>query len=192
MDRQGDLAVIDLLNDYYCRRITWFAYVLGIRQRSTDKTLHGRNRHSLWVDRESNRWKEGASIRAQRKITAVDLHSEALGLRGRTDAAVLDKGVRVPYEVKSTPPPDHPWPGQVLQMAAYALLLEEADRTAVDHGYLHYLDGDIVREHAVTPDAKALVHRVLGQVRETIESEAMPNRAPPARCRDCVYRKICV
>jgi len=41
VDRSGYLAVSDLLNHAYCGRITWFAYVLGVRQRGTVKTEHG-------------------------------------------------------------------------------------------------------------------------------------------------------
>ena len=192
MDSQGYLAVIDLLNDLYCGRITWFAYVLGIKQRSTDKTIHGRERHAKWVEREQNRWKTGGSIQARRKTVSVDLQSETLQLRGRTDALIEDDGAAVPYEVKSTGEPDHPWPGQVLQMAAYALLLEERDGQPVDHGYFHYLVGDTVVKHQVSAQDKDLVRELLARIDDTVTSEKMPPRAPPARCRDCMYRKICV
>src|ERR1051326_4651334 len=123
MDRHGYLAVSDLLNHRYCARITWFAYVLGVRQRGTVKTEHGREEHERWLRREEARRQEGASVRARHKLVAVEVVSERLMLRGRMDALIDADGVPAPYEVKATAPPLRPWPGQILQLTAYAMLL---------------------------------------------------------------------
>lgn len=192
MDREGFLAVSDLLNHRYCGRITWFAYVLGIRQRGTVKTEDGRQRHQRWEDRERRRWQEGASVRARSKVVSEEIISERLRLRGRVDAIIAEDGHRAPYEVKATAPPAQAWPGQLLQLAAYALLLEERYERPVEHGYLHYLEGDVVREHPITGEDKESVIDVLTAIREVVEFEAMPERAPASHCRDCVYSKICV
>lgn len=192
MDRQGYLAVSDLLNHLYCGRITWFAYVLGVRQRGTVKTEHGRDEHERWLERERHRWREGSSVRAQRKVVSVEVVSERLMLRGKVDAVIGDDGVVAPYEVKTTAPPERPWPGQVLQLAAYALLLEERYERRVETGYLHYLIGDVVREQPIGEAERRMVTDILAAVQETVTGEEMPGRAPPSHCRDCVYRKICV
>jgi CRISPR-associated exonuclease Cas4 len=192
VDRHGYLAVSDLLNHRYCGRITWFAYVLGVRQRGTVKTEHGRGEHERWLEREEHRRQEGAVVRTQRKLVSVDVTSERLMLRGRMDALVDEKGSPAPYEVKSTAPPPRPWPGQMLQLGAYALLLEERFGKPVERGYLHYLEGDVVRELRIGEEERTAVLRVLAELQEVVTTEAMPRRAPPSHCRDCVYRKICV
>jgi CRISPR-associated exonuclease Cas4 len=192
LDRHGYLAVSDLLNHRFCARITWFAYVLGVRQRGTIKTEHGRDRHDRWLEREESRRREGAGVRTQRKVVSVDVTSERLMLRGRMDAVVDDQGDVAPYEVKATAAPLRPWPGQVLQLAAYALLLEERYGRSVAKGYLHYLDGDVVREVRIGEQARESVRAVLAEIEEVVRTEMMPARAPWSHCRDCVYRKNCV
>ena len=192
MDRHGYLAVSDLLNHRYCARITWFAYVLGVRQRGTVKTEHGREEHEQWQRREEARRREGARVRTQRKVVAVEVASERLMLRGKIDALIDETGVPAPYEVKATTPPLRPWPGQVLQLAAYALLLEERFGQPVARGYLHYLEGDVVREVRIGDAERMAVLELLAEMREVVMTETMPPRAPASRCRDCVYRKICV
>jgi CRISPR-associated exonuclease Cas4 len=192
VDRQGYLAVSDLLNHRFCARITWFAYVLGVRQRGTVKTDHGRGEHERWVERERNRWKEGASVRARSKLVSAEVASERLLLRGKVDALVGEDGSVAPYEVKATAPPQRPWPGQVLQLAAYALLLEERHGRPVTRGYLHYLEGDVVREQPIEEADKQAVRDMLAEIQSVVTSETMPPRAPPTHCRDCVYAKICV
>lgn len=192
MDRTGYLAVSDLLNHRYCGRITWFAYVLGVRQRGTVKTEHGRGEHERWLGREQRRRREGADVRTQRKLVSVEVTSEELMLRGRMDALIDESGEPAPYEVKATAAPLRPWPGQVLQLAAYALLLEERYGRPVNRGYLHYLEGDVVRELRIGEDERTAVRKVLADIQEVVTTEAMPQRAPWSHCRDCVYRKICV
>jgi CRISPR-associated exonuclease Cas4 len=137
LDRSGYLAVSDLLNHAYCGRITWFAYVLGVRQRGTVKTEHGREEHERWLRREEGRRRVGATVRTRSKLVSVEVTSERLMLRGRMDALIDEAGEVAPYEVKAMVPPMRPWPGQVLQLAAYALLLEERYGQPVRRGYLH-------------------------------------------------------
>ena len=93
---------------------------------------------------------------------------------------------------RPTAPPSRPWPGQVLQLAAYALLLEERHGRPVTRGYLHYLEGDVVREQPIDEADKQAVRDIVAEVQALVTSETMPSRAPASHCRDCVYAKICV
>lgn len=192
MDRHGYLSVGDLMNHRYCGRITWYAYVLGMKQRGTVKTEHGQAEHRKWVDRERRRWREGASVMARSKLRSVEIVSARWRLHGKLDALVGDDGSLAPYEVKATVPPERPWPEQLVQLAAYALLLEDRYRRLVSRGYLHYLVGDVVREQPITDAHKRAVIALLGDMQGVVQAEAMPGRAPETKCRDCVYRKICV
>jgi CRISPR-associated exonuclease Cas4 len=168
MDRDGHLAVSDLLNHSYCARITWFAYVLGVRQRATVKTDHGRREHERWEQREDRRRGDGAVVRTRRKVVSVEITSERLMLRGRMDALIDETGTPAPYDVKATAAPLRPWPGQVLQLAAYALLLEERCGRPVRRGYLHFLDGDVVREVAIGETERAAVLETLAAIHEVV------------------------
>jgi CRISPR-associated exonuclease Cas4 len=192
VDSEGYLAVTDLLNHLYCPRITWFSFVLGLRPRGTVKTERGRRVHEAWARRQQEESKPDREPLPQLELAARVVSSRRLGLRGRMDAVVSEKGRLLPYEVKSTPRPPRPHPGHQLQLAAYALLLEERTGQRIDRGYLHYLGDDSLQELAITAKAKRQVREVIKDLRRVAETEEMPPRAPASRCRDCGYRKICV
>jgi CRISPR-associated exonuclease Cas4 len=190
MDSEGYLSVTDLLNHRYCPRITWFSFVLGLRPRGTIKTEHGRRVHEEWA-RQPRPDQEGG-LPAGLRTGSWEVVSKRLRLRGRMDAVVTEAGALLPYEVKSTTAPARPYPGQLLQLAAYALLLEERTGRRVDRGYLHYLGDGAVVEVEITEAAKREVREVMEELRRVVETEAMPPRALASHCRDCSYRKICV
>ncbi|HLH69766.1 MAG TPA: CRISPR-associated protein Cas4 [Candidatus Dormibacteraeota bacterium] len=192
MDSEGHLAVTDLLNHLYCPRITWFSFVLGLRPRGTIKTEHGRRVHEEWTRRRRAERNEGHGPSPRLEFLSQEVISRRLGLRGRMDAMATEEGTLLPYEVKSTTTPARPYPGHLLQLAAYALLLEERTGQRVDRGYLHYLGDGGVHEVEITEEAKRQVRGVMESLRQVVETEEMPPRAPASHCRDCGYRKICV
>ncbi len=193
MDREGFWSVSDLLNHLYCARITWWWHVMGVPQRSTPKTKRGTEAHERWTDRETRRRYEGQPLRVRRKQLGLTLTSERLGLRGKLDALIEDDGRLVPWDEKNTERPDAPWPGQRVQMAAYALLLEDAyPGLRVAYGVVDYLlDGSST---VIDIDARLRmqVMTLLHDVTQLRRTEQLPPRAPATRCRDCVYAKICV
>lgn len=190
MDSEGNLSVTDLLDHQYCPRITWFSFVLGAPPRGTIKTEHGRRAHEEWARRAGS--ESGGERPAGLRVVSWELISRRLRLRGRLDAVVAEGERLLPYEVKSTATPTRPHPGQLLQLAAYALPLEERTGRRVDRGYLHYVgDGRVVAVE-ITEAARRRVRKIMEDLRRVVETEAMPPRAPASHCRDCGYRKICV
>lgn len=193
MDREGFWAVSDLLNHLYCARITWWWHVMGVPQRATPKTRRGQEAHEAWAGKEEKRRYEGGGLRTRRKRVGLTLTSERLGLRGRLDALVNDDGELLPWDEKNTEQPERPWPGQRLQMGAYAMLLEDAfPGTQVERGVIDYLVGGTSAIISITPELRAQVLQVLEELNQVRTTEHLPPRAPPTRCRDCVYAKICV
>lgn len=193
MDWEGYWSVSDILNHLYCARITWWWHVLGVPQRGTIKTADGQRMHEEWSRREAQRRYEGGSLRVRRKLLGLRLVSHRLGLKGTLDALVTDEERVVPWDVKNTTEPTRPWPGQVVQMGAYAMLLEEALGVGpVEFGVVSYEQSrttirididDVLRRHVLA---------LLDDMNDVRATERMPDRAPPAKCRDCVYAKICV
>jgi len=66
------------------------------------------------------------------------LRSARLGLAGKPDMIVREHGRLVPVEVKPTRESDEPWLRDVVQLAAYCLLVEEAFDAPAGYGYLRY------------------------------------------------------
>ncbi len=69
------------------------------------------------------------------------LHAARLRLVGKPDYLVEQRdGTIIPVEVKSSAAPERPWDGQVLQLAAYCLLVEENFGVRPPYGILQYRD----------------------------------------------------
>jgi len=68
------------------------------------------------------------------------LYSRRHRLTGRPDYLVQAGETVVPVEVKSGRAPSEPYPGHLLQLAAYCLLVEEQFGARPPHGLIHYDD----------------------------------------------------
>ena len=68
------------------------------------------------------------------------LYSATHHLTGKPDYLVETPAGIMPVEVKSTETPNIPYLGQLLQLAAYCLLVEEKTGHAPPHGLLKYSD----------------------------------------------------
>ncbi len=125
---------------------------------------------------------------------SAPLVSRRHGLIGRPDYLVRvregNQVYHIPVEVKSAPAPPEPYPGHVLQLAAYCLLVEEVHRTHPPYGILHYRD----RTFRI-PFTDALRRQVLATAAALRAarraSEVHRSHQDPARCRACGYRQAC-
>lgn len=119
------------------------------------------------------------------------LHASHLRLAGKPDYLVQQNdGSIIPVEIKSGLAPDSPWEGQVLQLAAYCLLVEANYGVRPPYGILQYRD----RAFAVdfTADLEADLLDVLDEMRATRdEPDPEPDHAERRRCAACGVRDAC-
>ncbi len=116
-------------------------------------------------------------------------HSARLGLSGRPDYVVAQRGRLIPVEAK----PGRrgaPRPWDVLQLGAYLLLIEEAEGARPPCGILSYRDGGfrIRNTRALGREVQETAARVRAARRGSIEDRPGRSRA---RCRACGYRGAC-
>jgi CRISPR-associated exonuclease Cas4 len=118
------------------------------------------------------------------------LFSAQYQLVGKPDYLVrTDEGI-VPVEVKSSPAPQQPRPGHVLQLAAYCLLVEEQLGEHVPHGIIHYADRQFAIDY--TPALRAELLRAMGEMRSVLaHGDAHRNHADARRCAACGLREAC-
>ncbi|MCS6847155.1 MAG: CRISPR-associated protein Cas4 [Anaerolineae bacterium] len=118
------------------------------------------------------------------------LFSPIYGITGKPDYLVREGDAITPVEVKSSPAPARPWPGHVLQLAAYCLLVEEALGARVRRGIIQYADKRFVVDY--TPALKAELLRVVDEMRLALrEGDAHRDHADPGRCARCGVREAC-
>lgn len=123
------------------------------------------------------------------KPPARALYDPVYHLAGRPDYLVEHEGAAIPVELKSGRAPARPWPGQVLQLAAYCRLVHATTGARPTYGILKYAD----RAFAVDYDdsLQASLRNIIDEMRRSVNVELDRSHDSPARCRGCGYRDRC-
>ena len=118
------------------------------------------------------------------------LRSARYGLAGRPDYLVEERGRVVPVEVKPRRRSTAPWPRDVLQLAAYCLLVEEAEPRFGGYGYLRYASRTFRVD--VTETMRANLVRTMAALRADLTADDVdPSHADPRRCALCAMLRAC-
>lgn len=118
------------------------------------------------------------------------LFSKRYGLAGKPDYIVEQNGSVIPVEVKPTRVSPQPRESDVMQLAAYALLVEETRGTPAPRGLLKYRDA--VFEIEITRELRARLIALMSEMRENVEAVDVPrSHHEERRCRACGYRAEC-
>jgi CRISPR-associated exonuclease Cas4 len=138
------------------------------------------------VDEPGSRLEDGIEVQ-----TAVPLVSERLGLSGKADVIeVWPDGSLCPVEYKHGPRRQREHDD--LQVAAQALCLEEMTGKIITEGAVFHHSSRRRRMVPITPELRAKVEHVAGQVHELFRSGRMPPPADdPALCRGCSLKDAC-
>ena len=119
------------------------------------------------------------------------LYDRALGLTGRPDYLIeRADGAMIPVEVKSAPAPAEPYPGHIMQLAAYCLLVQGVYGVRPPHGVIQYRDKAFTVHFSRTLEREALAllreMRAYGQAPDVRRSHENWRR-----CQACGHRAHC-
>ena len=120
------------------------------------------------------------------------LVSETHGLVGRPDYIRRESGELIPVERKSRQVTSAgPYDGEILQLAAYCLLVEERFGVTVRYGQLQYANRSVDIEFDPGLRAKLLstIESIAAAMARNEDVARSHNQA--ARCRACGFRKSC-
>jgi CRISPR-associated exonuclease Cas4 len=185
-----DVTVTDLKQWAYCQRIPFYRYVLPVSPGPTYKMQRGRDVQAAVEALEKRRGFRAYGMAQGERRFAVWLHSERLGLSGKLDLLIVTPDACYPVDFKDTE-------GGVrrnhrTQLAAYALLVEEAFDRPVPEGFIYLVPRKAVVPVGLTEADRDAVRAALGTMRRMVAREEMP---PPtavrARCVACEYRNYC-
>lgn len=118
------------------------------------------------------------------------LTSRRYALTGRPDYLIERAGALIPVEVKPTRRAREPYEGDVLQLACYCLLVEEAFGKRPPYGLLRYADAswEIPFDGAL----RARLLDTLGEMHAARGSrEVARSHNQPGRCAGCSQRANC-
>ncbi|MEM6283644.1 MAG: CRISPR-associated protein Cas4 [Chloroflexota bacterium] len=190
LDNHNLLTVTDLKQFDYCPRVVFYEQCLPHVRPRTYKMDVGRDVHEEEQRRAARRTLHAYGEVAGERHFDVAIHSETLGFVGLMDEIVFTADGRIfPVDYKLA---KHARRNYKVQLAAYALLLEEAHGVTVTHGYLYLIPLKKLVNVPITDHLRNSVHQRLQQASQMIVREQMP--APTnvrSRCRDCEFRRFC-
>ena len=189
------LRVTDLKQFAYCPRIPYYHYCLPEVRPTTYKMDAGIRAQDRAEELEGRRSLRAYGLAEGRRHFNVSLASTRLGVSGQIDLVVehvVDGEGRltpVDYKLSRREPGRH----FKLQLACYALLLEEFWRQPVDEGFLYLIPARRAVRVPVTTRLRNDVRRQLEEIRALVLAERMPPVPPKqrGRCVDCEFRRFC-
>jgi CRISPR-associated exonuclease Cas4 len=118
------------------------------------------------------------------------LRSARYGIAGKPDYLVQEHGRVVPVELKPSRESDSPWLRDVVQLAAYCLLLEETEPRFGGYGYLRYANRTFRIDF--TDRVRQELLRTIDAMRADLAaSDVLPNHHDPRRCARCMLVAVC-
>lgn len=118
------------------------------------------------------------------------LYARRYGLTGKPDYLIERGGVSIPVEVKPGRRAPQPYDSDLMQLAAYCLLVEETTGTAPPYGLLRYADATF--RLAYTEAVRAELLDTLDAMRELLdEDDAERSHEDRRRCAGCGFRDSC-
>ncbi len=185
-----ELIVSDVKQYAYCPRIPFYRYAMPVDRRATFKMEHGREEHLNLERLESRRKLRRYGLESGERLFGLWLHSRQRGLSGKLDLLIRTPAADYPVEFKRTE-------GGVaanhrLQLAAYALLVEEQFGRPTEKAFVYLLPEDDVVVVEITAVLRESVVSALAAVRESVVMERMPEATNlRTRCVDCEFRNYC-
>ena len=118
------------------------------------------------------------------------LRSAHHGIAGKPDYLVEEHGRIAPVELKPSRESDSPWLRDVVQLAAYCLLLEEVDPRFAGYGYLRYANRTF-RIDFTDRVRRELLRTIANMRADLTATDVPPNHHDPRRCARCMLVRVC-
>jgi CRISPR-associated exonuclease Cas4 len=117
------------------------------------------------------------------------LFSRRHGLAGKPEYLLDNDGAIIPVEVKPTRRARAPYDGDVLQLLAYCLLVEE-HYGRPPYGLLRYASGTFRLDY--TDAARAELLATIADIRaDRLAGTLHRSHDDPARCTHCMFNEVC-
>ncbi|MEN9935764.1 MAG: hypothetical protein RLZZ387_2343 [Chloroflexota bacterium] len=118
------------------------------------------------------------------------LVSRRLGLSGRPDYLIQQRGRTIPVEVKPSRVSPAPYESDLMQLAAYCVLVEETTGSSPPYGLLRYAERTFRLDY--TPRVRDELLEILEEMRIALnEPDCARSHDEPRRCRGCGFYEQC-
>jgi len=117
------------------------------------------------------------------------LVARRLGLVGKPDYLIQMRGRLIPVEVKPGRNAAHPYESDLMQLAAYCVLIEETTGAAPPYGLLRYAERTFRLSY--TARVREEVLTLLDEMRNALDNDCDRSHDDPARCWGCGFFSQC-
>ena len=116
-----------------------------------------------------------------------------LDLIGVIDKIEVEKGNYFPISLKSSNPPIRGvWDGDLMEVIANGLLIEQEFNTYATVGYVDYLKIAERRPVIIDTDARKSFFKVLTHINKIVDDGEIPNvKTNLKKCKGCEYKELC-
>ena len=185
--------VTDLKQYSYCARILYYYTCLPRVRPTTYKMEASLEAHTAAEGLEQRRSLRSYGVKSGERQFSVSLVSERLGMRGQVDMVIEtgSGGQRelIPVDYKLS---DKAAEHFQLQLAAYAVMLEDTWGEVVKRGFLYLIPLRQAREVRITCRLRSALDEALTAMNGMLLREEMP---PPtrhrAKCVACEFHRFC-
>jgi CRISPR-associated exonuclease Cas4 len=187
------LSVSDLRQYDYCARIVYFTHCVGMGRRrpTTYKMQEGSLAHEQVAWLEERRTLRSYGLTEGKREFDVRLNSTALELSGLLDMLIVTPTEAIPVEYKNSTY-DQVGSNHMVQLGAYALMIEEQWGVAVKRAFVHFIPTKTSHEVELTPILKEHTLKQLHNIHQMVENESLPDATRfRGRCSDCEFRNFC-
>lgn len=190
---QTPFRVTDLKQWVYCSRILYYLMCLPDVRPTTFKMEAGIEAGNEEALRETRRSLRAYGLPNGRKEYELELASSRLGLRGKVDLVIwIEKPSgyeAIPVDYKLS---DNRGEHFKLQLAAYAILLEDVTGCKVQKGFLYYIPARRTEEVRIDHCLRNALLSAVDAMHRMLWGEVIP--APTrkrGKCLACEFRRFC-
>lgn len=188
--------VTDVKQYACCPRLIYYRYCLPEIRPLTYLMEAGTEGHKQEDERENRRSLKLYGVEQGERLFHHPVASERLGLKGKVDLVIIvptpdaheKEAIVVEYKYSEQKAGLH----FKLQLAAYALLLEEMLQIPVRRSFLYSIPLRKAEEVIITTALRKKVQKIIQEMKQLLQEEQMP---PPTnaqhRCPTCEFRRFC-
>ncbi|GHO88877.1 CRISPR-associated protein Cas4 [Dictyobacter formicarum] len=190
------LDVTDLKQYVCCPRLIYYRYTLPAIRPLTYTMEIGIQSHQQEEEREVRRSLKNYGIEHGERLFRYPVSSDTIGIKGNVDLVLIvptsngesQEAIVVEYKHSEQKVGPH----FKLQLAAYALLIEEQLGIPVLHSFIYSIPLRKTEKITLTPALRNKVGTVVREIRSIMDSEQMPPPTRSARrCPTCEFRRFC-
>lgn len=186
-------TVTDLKQFFFCPRVLYYHHCLPDIRPVTDKMEAGIASHEAENAREARRSLKPYDLATAERHFDVRLQGDKLPIVGVVDMVLAapngDERRALPVDFKLADKVPDNWK---IQLAIYALLLEEQWGSTADVGFIYLIPQRRAERIALTGALKQRAEAALAQMLTIVLEERVPEPPKPrAKCVDCEFRRFC-